>query len=81
MVFLPRFGTLVRHAVAAGGGSPVEATAPLATPPLPPEAIPADWLTLSWPKLRALATALDPQGEAISTKAQAIARIEAATGR
>lgn len=84
MVFTPKFGKLVRRAVAAGGGSPLDAE-PAAPPPAVPAPdlypIPDDWQSLPWPQLRSLAANISDTDGPVHNKAEAIARIEAELAR
>lgn len=77
MVFLPRFGTLVRRAVLAGGG--VDSSGkPEAVDHVPTDVVPEGWQSLPLSKLRALVAEIWPDEEPVKNKADAVARIEAA---
>lgn len=77
MVFTPKFGKLVRRAVAAGGGSPVAADEADLVASLKDGKIPANWRDLDWPKLRSLAAGLSDSDGPVKNKADAVAAIEA----
>lgn len=77
MTFMPKYGRLARWGAPAAAAAAAPAPAPLAELSEDRPPIPADWQTLAWPALRALAAGLAPDDAPIRTKADALARIEA----